>query len=456
MQLLVPLRILGLLLSLFSITMIPGALLWLPLNRIRRELRIRDGFLVTALFWIVLGLFGALPFALTKSLQLEPIDAIFESISGLTTTGATVLTGLDSMPRSILLYRHVLQWLGGIGIIVVAVAVLPMLGIGGMQLYRAETPGPSKDSKLTPRITETAKALFSVYLFLTVACALAYSLAGMSGFDAVCHAFSTVAIGGFSTHDASMGYFDSYAVYLVCTVFMLVSAINFGMHYTAWARRRPDLYLHDSETRFFLGVLTVCVLITCGYLYLSSTLLGGDAAVHGLFQAVSITTTTGYATQDFANWPGFLPVMLLMCACMGGCVGSTGGGIKAMRLMLIYKQGLRELKQLLHPHAIIPLKVGNRRVEATVVSAVWSFFAVYTFAFIVVMLTLMATGLDFVTAFSAVAAALNNLGPGLNEVAANYGGINDAAKATLCFAMLLGRLEVFTLLVLFTPMFWRN
>jgi trk system potassium uptake protein TrkH len=482
MRLLVPLRILGLLLALFSITMLPplllavladddtvngfvvafgitllsGLLLWLPLNGARRELRIRDGFLVTSLFWTVLGLFGALPFALTESLHMGPVDAIFESISGLTTTGATVLTGLDGTAQSILLYRHLLQWLGGIGIIVVAVAVLPMLGIGGMQLYRAETPGPSKDSKLTPRITETAKALFSVYLFLTVACALAYGAAGMNGFDAVCHAFSTVAIGGFSTHDASMGYFDSNAVYLVCTLFMLCSAVNFGLHYTAWARRNPGVYRQDSETRFFFGVLSVCVIITCGYLYATRTLIGNDALVHGLFQAVSITTTTGYSTQDFASWPSFLPIMLLMFACMGGCVGSTGGGIKAMRLMLIYKQGIRELKQLLHPHAVIPLKVGNRRVEATVVSAVWSFFAVYTFSFIIIMLMLMATGLDFTSAFSAVAASLNNLGPGLNAVAANYGGISEVAKAILCFAMLLGRLEVFTLLVLFTPMFWRS
>jgi trk system potassium uptake protein TrkH len=443
-------------LSAFGITLISGLLLWLPLRRVRRELLIRDGFLVTALFWSVLGVFGSLPFMLSESLQLAPVDAVFESISGLTTTGATVLTGLDDMAPSILLYRHLLQWLGGIGIIVVAVAVLPMLGIGGMQLYRAETPGPSKDSKLTPRITETAKALFSVYLLLTMTCAGAYALAGMSAFDAVCHAFSTVAIGGFSTHDASMGYFDSNRIYLICSLFMLISAINFGMHYTAWQRRTLRLYVEDSESKFFLSAMAVCVVITCAYLLLSETLPAGDAAVHGLFQAVSITTTTGYATQNFAVWPSFLPVMLLMFSFMGGCVGSTGGGIKAMRLMLIYKQGIRELKQLLHPHAVIPLKVGNRRVEAKVVSAVWSFFAVYTFAFIVIMLLLMATGLDFNTAFSAVAASLNNLGPGLGAVAENYGAISDVAKSVLCVAMLLGRLEVFTLLVLFTPMFWRS
>lgn len=481
MHLTISLRILGLLLMLFSSAMIAplmvalvaddstvtgfvsalsicfisGLIVWLPTRRARHELRIRDGFLITSLFWIVLGLFGALPFALTDSLDLSPTESIFESISGLTTTGATVIVGLDHLPQSILLYRQLLQWLGGIGIIVVALAVLPMLGIGGMQLYRAETPGPSKDSKLTPRITGTAKALFSVYFGLTVACALAYYTAGMSGFDAICHSFSTVAIGGFSTHDESMGYFDNDIILMICSIFMVISAINFGLHFQAWQRRNTEIYRKDSETRFFIAVLLVGIVITCGFLISSHTLENADSLIHGIFQAISITTTTGFATQDFSVWPTFLPMMLLMFSFMGGCVGSTGGGIKAMRLMLIYKQGIRELKQLVHPQAIIPLKVGKRRVEATVVSAVWSFFAVYVFIYIVIMLALMATGLDFTTAFSAVAASLNNLGPGLGEVANNYSSVSDTAMVILCLAMLLGRLEIFTLLVLFTPMFWR-
>lgn len=442
-------------LAALAITFFSGLFLWLPTRRASHELRIRDGFLVTSLFWTVLGLFGALPFALTPSLDLSPTEAAFESISGLTTTGATVIVGLDSLPQSILLYRQLLQWLGGIGIIVVAVAVLPMLGIGGMQLYKAETPGPSKDTKLTPRITETAKALTSVYVGLTIACAAAYYAVGMSGFDAIAHAFSTVAIGGFSTHDASMGFFENESVLVVCSVFMTISAINFGLHFLAWRRRSIRVYGKDSESKFFISVLAICILITCTYLIFTNTLRPGDSLIHGVFQAISITTTTGFATQDFAAWPSFLPVMLLMFSFMGGCVGSTGGGMKAMRLMLIYKQGARELKQLVHPNAVIPLKVGRNRVEASVVSAVWSFFAVYTTSFIIIMLLLMATGLDFTTAFSAVAASINNLGPGLGEVAANYGSISEVAKALLCFAMLLGRLEVFTLLVLFTPMFWR-
>jgi len=440
----------------FMLTLTSGLTLWLPFRTRQRELRIRDGFLVTSLFWTILGLYGSLPFTLTESLGIDPMDAVFESISGLTTTGATVLTGLDAMPPSILLYRQLLQWLGGIGIIVIAVAVLPMLGIGGMQLYRTEIPGPSKDTKLTPRIAGTAKALSAVYLSLTVLCGVAYYAAGMSAFDAICHALSTVAIGGFSTHDASMGFFDSNVILLICSLFMLISGISFGMHYIAWSRRNFSGYFSDSETRFYLNAIAICTIITCCFLLATATLDLEDSLVHGLFQTISIVTTTGFATQDFSIWPLFLPIMLIMFSFMGGCVGSTAGGIKAMRLMLIYKQGIREMKQLVHPHAVIPLKVGNRRVEASVISAVWSFFAVYTFVFIVLMLAIMASGLDFLTAFSAMAASLNNLGPGLGEVAANYSGITGFSKGVLCLAMLLGRLEIFTLLVLFTPAFWRR
>ena len=442
-------------LSALGITFLSGLILWFPTRNSTQELRTRDGFMVTTLFWTVLGLYGSLPFALHQGVDLDATDAIFESISGLTTTGATVITGLDNLPRSLLFYRQQLQWLGGIGIIVVAIAVLPMLGVGGMQLYQAETPGPSKDSKLTPRITETAKALFLIYVLLTASCGFAYWLCGMSPFDAICHAFSTVAIGGFSTHDASIGFYDSVPIMMVSSVFMYIAAINFGLHFTAWRRRSPGPYLGDSETVFFSSVLAVCIVITCAMLLATETFGPEESLAHGVFQAISITTTTGFSTSDFAHWPSFLPLMLLVFAFMGGCAGSTGGGIKAMRLMLISKQGVRELRQLVHPQAVIPLKVGNRRVEAKVVSAVWSFLAVYLVAFVMLMIMMVATGLDFETAFSAVAASLNNLGPGLGAVAYHYGDINDVAKWLLCCAMLLGRLEVFTVLVLFTPAFWR-
>jgi trk system potassium uptake protein TrkH len=407
------------------------------------------------LFWTVLGVFGALPLLLTDALHLTPASAIFESISGLTSTGGTVIVGLDALPRSILIYRQLLQWLGGIGIIVIAVAVLPMLGIGGMQLYKTEATGPSKDSKLTPRITETAKALFAVYLAITLLCAGAYYAVGMSGFDAIAHSFSTVSLGGFSTHDQSMGYFNSDAVLIVGIVFMFISSINFGLHFTAWRRRSVLVYRKDSETRFYCGALLVCIVTAVFFLILWEIHGHHDSVLHGAFNVISIVTTTGFSTASLGQWPLALPIMAIFFSCMGGCAGSTTGGIKAMRVMLIAKQGMREMKQLVHPQAIIPLKVGNTRVPATVVSAVWSFFAFYTSTFILLLILMMLTGLDFITSFSAVAAALNNMGLGIGGVGANFGSLSETAKYILSFAMLLGRLEIFTLLVLFTPAFWR-
>ena len=482
MQFAMALKIIGVLLILFSTAMLPplflslitqdgiesafamglaatlfaGVALWLPTRNLSRDLNIRDGFMVTALFWVVLGLFGAIPLWLVSDLGLTPIAAIFESISGLTTTGATVITGLDDLPQSLLFYRQLLQWLGGIGIIVLAVAVLPMLGIGGMQLYRAESAGPSKDRKLTPRITSTAKALFGIYLLLTVACAASYFAAGMSTFDAICHAFSTVAIGGFSTHDASLGHYEQNRVLLVSSVYMLLSAINFGLHFIALQRRNVRVYAQDSETAFFITVIASATVVVCCLLLTTETLGLEDSVIHGLFQTISIATTTGFTTQDFSVWPLFLPILLLILSFMGGCVGSTGGGMKAMRILLIFRQGVRELRQLLHPNAVIPLKLDARRVQTEVISAVWSFFAVYMFCFVLIWLALLATNLDFISAFSAVVATMNNLGPGLGEVADHYGVVSEAGKLVLCLAMLMGRLEVFTLLVLLTPAFWRH
>jgi trk system potassium uptake protein TrkH len=384
-------------------------------------------------------------------------DAVFESVSGLTTTGATVLVGLDSLPRSVLFYRQQLQWMGGLGIIVLAVAILPMLGIGGMQLYRAETPGPMKDSKLTPRITETAKALWYIYLGLTVACGLGYWAAGMDGFDAVAHAFSTVAIGGFSTHDASIGYFESPLIEAVAVVFMVLAGANFALHFMAWRRMSLQPYRQDSEFKTYLGILIVVSLITVLYLIITATFpTTWEAVHHGVFQTVSIATTTGFTTSGYHGWPGFLPVLLIFLSFVGGCAGSTGGGIKVIRVLLLYKQGLREVKRLVHPNAQIAVKIGRQPLADCVIEAVWGFFAAYVAVFAVIMLVLMASGLDQVTAFSAVAATINNLGPGLGDVSANYSGLSDFAKWWLCLAMLLGRLEIFTLLILFTPAFWRR
>ncbi|MBY4677726.1 TrkH family potassium uptake protein [Marinobacterium arenosum] len=440
----------------FVITLVTGFILWIPVYRVRQDLRTRDGFLITVLFWAVLGLFGAFPLMLSDNPHLTVVDAVFESLSGLTTTGATVITGIDTLPPSILYYRQQLQWLGGMGIIVLAVAILPMLGIGGMQLYRAETPGPVKDSKLTPRITETAKALWYIYLSLTVACALGYWLAGMSLFDAIGHSFSTVAIGGFSTHDASIGYFDSPTIEAICIFFMTISAVNFGLHFFAWRQRSLWHYFQDPEFKFYLTSLALITLIALFALVMTATYEPVQALRKSAFMVVSIATTTGFATADFAHWPAMLPFLLFVAAFAGGCAGSTGGGMKVIRILLILKQGYREIVRLVHPNAVIPVKLGDKAISDKVLEAVWGFFSVYLIVFVIMLIGLLATGLDQVTAWSAVGATLNNLGPGLGEVSAHYGNLNDTSKWVLCFAMLLGRLEVFTLLVLFTPAFWRR
>jgi trk system potassium uptake protein TrkH len=444
----------------FVFTLLIGAMCWYPARggqgKKTKDLKIRDGFVVVASFWLVLGMAGSTPLYLSNVLDLSFTDAVFESMSGLTTTGATVITGLDALPRSLLYYRQQLQWFGGMGIIVLAVAVLPMLGIGGMQLYRAETPGPIKDTKLTPRITETAKALWIIYATITLACCLAYLACGMELFDAIGHAFSTVAIGGFSTHDASIGYFRSDAVDLVAIVFMLIAGVNFSLHFIAWRRITSGLpfkfqgwrlvrrergkrrwapatavkgYFEDPEFKAYLTGLSILSLIVIVFLHFDDAYDGFYLAVmRGLFQVVSI----------------------------GGCAGSTGGGMKVIRWLLIYKQGNRELLRLLHPSAEIPVKLGQRPVPHRVIDAVWGFFSAYVIVFGLMMTVLMFTGLDQITAFSAVAASLNNLGPGLGQVAANYASINDVYKWVCVLAMLLGRLEIFTLLVIITPDFWRK
>ena len=440
----------------FSITLLVGLLFWLPMRSSTGELRTRDGFVVTVFFWLVLSTFGTLPFMLSDALQLSFIDALFESISGLTTTGATVISGLDTLPKSILYYRQQLQWLGGIGIVVIAVAILPMLGVGGMQIYRAETPGPMKDSKITPRITETANVLFKIYVALTAVCALAYWIAGMSLFDAICHSFSTVAIGGFSTHDASIGFFDSGAIMAICTFFMVVSGINFALHYAAWHDRQMSFYWTDPEVRLYLALLAVGAAITCLYLYFSGTYGWSDSIRQGIFQLVSIMTTTGFATADFNAWPTFLPFFLIFLSFFGACAGSTGGGIKIGRMLILWQQGVREIYQLVHPNAVLPIKINNRKVPDRIADAIWAFFGVYLAVFYLMVLLLLASGLDYVTAWSATAASLNNLGPGLGAVASNYAELGSFAKWVLCWGMLLGRLEIFTLLVLFTPTFWRR
>lgn len=439
----------------FAVTFAAGLSIWFPVRASKADLRTRDGFLMTALFWSVLSSFGALPLLLSQGLSLSLTDALFEAVSGLTTTGATVISGLDQLPPSILFYRHQLQWLGGIGIIVIAVAILPMLGVGGMQLYRAEAPGPVKDNKLTPRITETAKALFLMYLVLTLACGLAYWLAGMNAFEAVCHAFSTVSNGGFSTHDSSIRHFDSSSILVICSIFMLISGANFALHFFVWREKSLRYYFADAEFRFYFGWIAVGTFVTVSYLYFTRTYDAQDSLILGFFNLASTLSTAGFAA-DFVTWPSFLPFALFILAFLGGCASSTGGGMKMIRVLLLYKQGIREIHRLIHPNAVIPIKVGKINVPDRVVEAVWGFFAMYVVMYILMFLLLMMSGLDLLTSFSAVGASVTNLGPGMGDVASNYGSINNPAKWVLCFAMLLGRLEVFTLLVLFSPLFWRR
>ena len=483
MQYTVVQRILGILLSLFSLTQLPplliawwlnesslyafmlsffiilitGLVLWFPVKNIQKELRLREGFIVVVLFWAGLGVSGAIPLALSDSPHLSVTDAVFESVSGLTTTGATVITGIDYLPKSILFYRQELQWLGGMGIIVLAVAILPILGIGGMQLYKAETPGPLKDSKLTPRITETAKALWYIYLSMTIACGLLYWVAGMSAFDAIAHSFSTISIGGFSTHDLSIGYYHNGYIQLVAVIFMVLAGVNFTLHFLAWQHASLKPYQFDSEFKAYLAFLVGLCLFTSLYLEFKgnySDYLSPFA--EGIFQTVSIATTTGFTTAKYHAWPDLLPALLIFSSFVGACAGSTGGGLKVIRVLLLFRQGMREIVRLIHPNAVISIKINNKPVQERVINAIWGFFAAYIGIFAMLLLLLMATGLDQVTAFSAIAACMNNLGPGLGSVSDNYGNISNMAKWLLCFAMLLGRLEIFTLLVLLTPAFWRK
>ena len=487
MQFFVIQRVLGLLLIVFSLTLLPpawvgwiyddpdfiafikafgiiivlGLVLWFPVRNKKNDLRLKDGFLIVVLFWLVLGLSGAIPFWISESIRLPVTDAVFESISGLTTTGATVIISLEAMPKSILFYRQELQWLGGMGIIVLAVAILPMLGVGGMQLYRAETPGPIKDSKLTPRIKETAKLLWYIYLILTILCAIFYQLAGMGWFDAVGHAFSTVAIGGFSTHNNSMGFFNNTYIEAVAIVFMILAGINFGLHFTAWRTLKPKIYFLDSEFNAYIIMLFVLTAISVPSLYFLSSpenqISIPESIRQSIFQVVSITTTTGFTTTNYSSeWPKFLPVLLLFASFVGGCAGSTAGGMKVIRFLLLLKQGNREIYRLIHPRAKISIKVNRKPLPENVVQAVWGFFAVYIALFTVFMLLVMMTGVEQTTAFSAVAATLNNLGPGLGDVANDFASMNDFVKWLLCLAMLMGRLEIFTLLVILTPAFWRK
>jgi trk system potassium uptake protein TrkH len=437
------------------ITAMAGLVLWYPNIKQASELSVRDGFLVVTLFWVLLGVIGSLPFIL--GLHLGLTDAIFESVSGFTTTGATVVVGLDQLPPSILYHRQQIQWLGGMGIIVLAVAILPLLGVGGMQLYRAEASGVAKNEKLTPRIAETARMLWAIYFSLTIACALAYWVAGMELFDAVGHAFTTVATGGFSTHDASLGHYDSPLIEMIAIVFMLAGGANFAIHFMAWRRFSLQPYGADPEVRVYGMLFVLATLFVAASLYWTDAYSGATESFrYAAFEVASILTSTGFGTADFSVWPLHIPLILVILSFTGGCVGSTAGGIKVLRIMLLAKLGLRQLFQLAHPQSVSLVKVGNVPVSDEVIFSVWGFYVLYIVTSLLLTVAMMAAGLDLESAFGAVVATINLLGPGLGEVALNFATVGPVIKWLGIFGMLVGRLEVFTLLILFLPAYWRH
>lgn len=475
------LRILGVLVLLFSTTIIPplvlsvvmgdghatdfaitllvslfiGLGLWAPARHHEAKIRTRDGFLIVALMWSGMSLLGTIPFML--SLDMSFVDALFESASGYTTTGSTVLVGLDSLPRSILLYRQEIQWLGGIGVIVVAIALLPMLQVGGMQLFRAETPGPLKDDRITPRINKTAKNICLIYGTLTLACATAYWLAGMDAFDAIAHSLSTLSTGGYSTHDASLAYFDSPAINAVAVFFMLVGSISFSVHFLAWRELDLGLYTRDAQTRTFLLIALIVSAFVALQLFETGTAGSPLNSVQfAMFEVVSVISSTGFGVADFASWPLDLPVLMIFLSFIGGCAGSTAGGIKVIRFLVLEKQARSHVRKLIHPSSMNPIRIDNHVVDSSVIEGIWGFFTVYVAIFATFMLILTLDGMDQVTAFGAVATCLNNLGPGLGDVALNFATVSHVGKLLLVLAMLFGRLEIFTVLVLITPGFWRN
>jgi len=441
-----------------GITLLAGAGLWAATHRAGRELQVRDGFLLVALVWTVLPAFATLPLMLQLR-ELSFTDAFFEAVSGLTASGATVLSGLDRLPPSLNIWRGFMIWLGGMGVIVLAVAILPLLGVGGSQLFKAETPTPMKDSKLTPRIAETAKGLWLVYFGLTVACALAYRWAGMNWLDAVMHAFTTMGLGGFSTHDQSYAYWNSPRIEAVAIVFMLLAAINFATHFLAWHRRSLRAYRVDPEAKVFVGVVMLSALGIAAFLVWKGVYPDfGTALRYAAFNVVSIATTTGYANTDFNLWPIFAPLWMLFLSSFASCSGSTGSGMKMIRALILFKQVFRELLRIIHPRVYRPVKLGGQPVENNVVFAVLAYVFVYVSCIVIFTLLLALSGADVVTAFSAAVASINNTGPGLARVgpASTYAVLNDFQTWVCSFAMLLGRLELFTLLVVLTPAFWRK
>lgn len=442
-------------LTTFLLSLAIGLIGWKTTAQENKNLQKRDGFMVACLFWLIFSVMSALPFLLDRRLDLSLTDAMFEGVSGITTTGASIFSNIDELPKSILFYRAQLNFLGGLGIIVLAVAIMPFLGIGGAKLYQSEMPGPMKEEKMTPRLADTARNLWGLYSVLALGCAVAYKLAGMNWFNAICHSLSTVSLGGFSTHSDSLGYYNSAAIELVGGVFSILAAINFALYYIMLVRRSIKPIWYNAEVRFFILILSIVVGIACLELVRTQTFATQDALVHGFFQTVSVMTDNGLGSAGYPNWPSHIVLLLLGASFFGGCFGSTCGGIKAVRFLLLYRQGNREIQQLIHPNAILTTKINGQVVSDRVIRSVWGLFFLYIFFTCVFVWGLVAIGHDFVTAFGTVAACINNMGIGYGDTASGFGTLKDAAKWLMCVAMLFGRLEIFPVLIIFSRTFWR-
>ena len=437
----------------FLIIFFSGLIAYFPNKDQKSQIKIKEGFLIVAIFWFVLSIFGSIPFLLDKQLNLSFVDAIFESTSGWTTTGASIITNLDELSRPILLYRQLLQWLGGIGIVVLVLAILPILGVGGMYLYKAETSSPIKDNKLSPRITETAKSLWGVYLILTIACAAAYKVAGMSYFDAIGHSFSTVSIGGFSTHNASIGFYSSDIIKIICIIFMFISALNFVLHFLFYKTRSFQNYFSNSEMKTFLSIII-------GLLFLISLFsIGGRLKeidnINIIFHVFSFVTTSGFTVSDYDAWPTFIITLIFLSSFIGACAGSAGGGIKVIRLTIALKSIKKQLLKVIHPKAQISIKVNEKKVDDITIETILSFIILYIFLFFISSLLIMMSGHDLLTAFSSTAACINNLGPAMGEAYGNYSELNNFSKSLLSLMMIIGRLEIYTFIILITKYFWK-
>ena len=430
-----------------------GTLLYFPNSKIKSsDIKSKEGFLIVVLFWLILSLFGSLPFILDKDLSLSFVDALFESISGWTTTGATIIDDLENLSPSILIYRQMLQWLGGMGIVILALAILPMLGVGGMQLYKAESTGPIKDNKISPRIAETAKSLWRVYIGLTIACALLYFFAGMSIFDSVAHSFSTIAIGGFSTYNDSIGHFNSPIIEFVCIIFMLLAALNFILHFLAMKSGSIAIYFKDTEVRSF----TFIIIIFLSLIYVFHLVNNSDIPLrHIIFQLISFITTSGFTSTSYESWPSFIVFTLLLVSFFGACAGSTGGGIKIIRIVLVLKLLKKGLLRTLHPTAQVPIKINDQAISDEVASNIYDFIVFYILCYMILSFLLLIFGNDIATSFSSVASCLNNLGPAIGDAVNSYSSLSTSSKYVLSFTMILGRLEIYTLLIILTPYFWK-